>query len=195
MKTFINLLAVMVMVGSFSSCSTVRVAADYEKSTNFSQYRTFAFFKPGVDQAKISDIDKRRILRAIEAEMLAKGFTKAEEPDLLVSIFTESTQRVDVYNNAWGMGGWGWGGWGWGGWGWGGWGPGWGMGWGPGWGNSVSTSDEGQLFIDLIDANKKELIWQGSGTGNITNKDVDKKVAEINNFVNKILEQFPPGQQ
>jgi hypothetical protein len=171
MKTIIKFFALLVLAGSFSSCSTVRVAADYEKSTDFSKYRTFAFFKPGVDQAKISDIDKRRILRAIEAEMLAKGYTKSEEPDLLVSIFTESTQRVDVYNNAWGMG------------------------WGPGWGNSVSTSVEGQLFIDLIDANKKELIWQGSGTGNITNKDVDRKVEEINTFVNKILEQFPPGQE
>lgn len=193
MKNTIKLLTLLILAVSFSSCSTVRVAADYEKSTNFNQYKTFAFFKPGVDQAKISDIDKRRILRAIEAEMLAKGFTKSEEPDILVSIFTESTQRVDVYNNAWGMGGWGMGGWGWGGMGWG---PGWGgMGWGPGWGNSVSTSVEGQLFIDLIDANKKELIWQGSGTGNITNKDVDKKVDEINNFVFKILEQFPPVQK
>lgn len=190
MKTIIKFFTLLVLAGSFSSCSTVRVAADYEKSTDFSKYKTFAFFKPGVDQAKISDIDKRRILRAIEAEMMAKGFTKSEEPDLLVSIFTESTQRVDVYNNAWGIGAWGWGGWGWGGWG-----PGWGWGWGPGWGNSISTSVEGQLFIDLIDANKKELIWQGSGTGNITNKDVDKKVEEINTFVNKILEQFPPGQQ
>lgn len=190
MKTVINLLALLAIFGSLSSCSSVRVAADYEKSTNFSQYKTFAFFKPGVDQAKISDIDKRRILKAIEAEMLAKGFTKSEEPDLLVSIFTESTQRVDVYNNAWGWGGWGYGGFGYGGFGYGGFGP---YGWGPGWGgNSVSTSVEGQLFIDLIDANKKELVWQGSGTGNITNKDVDTKVAEINTFVNKILLQFPP---
>lgn len=191
MKNFIKLLPALCAVVMFTSCSSLRVAADYDKNTNFETYKTFAFFKPGIDQAKISDIDKRRILKAIENEMLAKGYAKSEEPDLLVSIFTESTQRVDVYNNVWGYGGFGYGGFGYGGF----WGPRWGYGFGPGWGgNSVSTSVEGQLFIDLIDAKKKELIWQGSGTGNITNKDVDKKIIEINTFVNKILEQFPPGQ-
>ena len=76
------------------------------------------FLKTGIDKAEISDLDKRRILRAIESEMLAKGFTKSENPDLLVSIFTKSQERVNVYNNTWGFGGWGWGGFG----------PGWGLG-------------------------------------------------------------------
>lgn len=187
MKNVIKLLPVLLIFAVVSSCSSVRVAADYDKNTNFTDYKTFAFFKPGIDQAKISDLDKRRILKAIEVELMAKGYTKSETPDLLVSIFTESTQRVDVYNNAYGWGGFG----GWGGWGWG---PGWGA-WGPGWGgNSVSTSVEGQLYIDIIDANKKELIWQGSGTGNLTNRDVDKKIAQIQEFVNKILLQFPPDK-
>lgn len=188
MKKIVKLLPILLVAAVLSSCSSVRVAADYERGTNFADYKSFAFFKPGIDQAKISDLDKRRILKAIETEMLAKGYSKSETPDLLVSIFTESSQRVDVYNNAWGMGGWGWGGWGWGP-GWGAWGPGWGGGWG---GNAVSTSVEGQLFIDIIDANKKELIWQGSGTGNLNNKDIDKKIAQIQEFVNKILLQFPP---
>lgn len=187
MRKIVKLLPILLITALLTSCSTVRVGADYERGTNFADYKSFAFFKPGIDQAKISDIDKRRILKAIETEMLAKGYSKSETPDLLVSIFTESTQRVDIYNNAWGMGGWGWGGWGWGG----GWGPGWGGGWG---GNAVSTSVEGQLFIDIIDANKKELIWQGSGTGNLTNKDIDKKIAQIQEFVNKILLQFPPDK-
>lgn len=115
----IPLLAFFVLV---SSCSSVRVAADYDKKANFNNYKTFAFFKTGIDKAEISDLDKRRILRAIEAELLAKGFTKSENPDLLISLFTKSNQRVDVYNNAWGNGAWGWGGWG----PWGGFGPGWG---------------------------------------------------------------------
>ena len=103
-----------------------------------------------------------------------------------VSIFTKSNQRVDVYNNAWGAGAWGWGGfnrWGWG------WGPG--FGWG---GSNVSTTTEGMLFIDFIDANKKELVWQGSGTGYLVTKNVEKKEARIKEFVSKTLEQFPPSK-
>ena len=165
-----------------SSCSAVRVAADYDREANFDNYKTFAFFKPGIDKAEINDLDKRRILRAIEAELMTKGYTKSEKPDMLVSIFTKSNQRVDVYNNAWGYGGWGWGGYG-------------GWGWRSSYGNQVSTTTEGVLYIDLVDANKKELIWQGSGTGNLETRNVDKKEARIKEFVSQMLLQFPPEKK
>lgn len=171
------LLAILVVI---TSCSSVRVAADFDKNANFTSYKTFAFFKTGIDKAEISDLDKRRILRAIETELLAKGFTKSENPDLLISLFTKSTQRVDVYNNYWGYGAWGWGGYG----------PGWGWGWNQQ--PNVSTTTEGTLFIDLIDANKKELVWQGMGTGYLS-RNMEKKEERIKEFVAKIMEKYPPG--
>lgn len=182
MKKLLKFTPILVFAILLSSCSSVRVAADYDREANFDQYKTFAFFKPGIDKAEISDIDKRRILRAIEAELMAKGMTKSENPDMLVSIFTKSNQRVNIYNNAWGAGAWGWGGF-----------NRWGWGWGPGFGGSqVSTKTEGMLFIDLIDTDKKELIWQGSGTGYLVTRNVDKKEARIKEFVSKTMEQFPP---
>ncbi|TCK65249.1 uncharacterized protein DUF4136 [Winogradskyella wandonensis] len=189
MKTILKLLPLAFIAIVLTSCSSVRVASDYDKETEFSNYKTFAFFKPGIDKAEISDIDKRRILRAIESELMAKGMTKSENPDMLVSIFTKSNQRVDIYNNAWGVGAWGWGGfgrWGWGP-GWGAWGPG--FGWG---GNNVSTRTEGILFVDFIDANKKQLIWQGSGTGYLVTRNVEKKEARINEFVSEMMTKYPP---
>lgn len=179
------LLALLIIV---TSCSSVRVAADYDKNANFNDYKTFAFFKTGIDKAEISDLDKRRILRAIETELLAKGFTKSKNPDLLISLFTKSQQRVNVYNNSWGYGGWGWGGWG----GWGGFGPGWGWGWNQQ--PSVSTSVQGHLYIDLIDAKKKELVWQGMGTGYLS-RNMDKKEARIKEFVSEIMTKYPPIAQ
>lgn len=182
MKKIIKSLSLLVLSFMIFSCSSVRVAADYDKEAKFSDYKTFAFFKTGIDKAEISDLDKRRILRAIETELLAKGFTKSETPDLLVSLFTKSEQRVNVYNNSWGNGAWGWGGWG-------GFGPGWGWGWNQ---PSVSTSTQGHLYIDLIDNNKKELVWQGMGTGYLT-RNMEKKEARIKEFVTKIMEKYPPG--
>ncbi|WP_296382743.1 DUF4136 domain-containing protein [Winogradskyella sp.] len=177
-KNLIKLTPILLFAILLSSCSSVRVAADYDREAKFDNYKTFAFFKPGIDKAEINDIDKRRILRAVEAELMAKGFTKSENPDLLVSIFTKSNQRVDIYNNAWGPGSWGWGGYGrWG----------WGMN-----RNQVSTKTEGVLYIDLVDANKKELIWQGSGTGYLVTRNVEKKEARIKEFVAKTMMQFPP---
>jgi len=47
------------------------------------------------------------------------------------------------------------------------------------------------LYIDLIDAKNKELIWQGMGTGYLT-EDTNKKDERINEFVSKIIAEFPP---
>ena len=177
MKKLIPLLLLAFVV---TSCSSVRVASDYDKNANFNDYKTFAFYKTGIDKAEISDLDKRRILRAIESELLAKGFTKSENPDMIVSIFTKSREKVNVYNNnSFGPYGYGWG-------------------WSPWyWNNfnstSVSRSTEGSLYIDFIDTKKKELIWQGTGTGYLATKDVDKKEIRIKEFVNKIIENYPPN--
>jgi hypothetical protein len=171
------------------SCSSIQVSADYDKNTNFDKFKTYAFYKKGIDKVEISDLDKRRILRAIEADLEARGFTKSEDPDFLISIFTKSREKIDVYNNNYY------------GWypyyyGYGYYGRGWGRGWGPGWGygySNVSKSTEGTLFIDVIDARKRELAWQGVGKGILTSSgDIAKKEENIKVFVSKIMTQYPP---
>ena len=96
MKRLIKTLPLLLLALVVTSCSSVRVASDYDKNANFNDYKTFAFYKPGIDKAEISDLDKRRILRAFESELLAKGFTKSENPDLLVSMFTKSRENINV---------------------------------------------------------------------------------------------------
>lgn len=158
-----------------ASCTSVRVTTDYDTNTNFSKYKTFAFYKKGIDKVDLSDLDKRRILKAIENEMLAKGFTISENPDLLVNIFTKSRQKVDIYNNNYFYGGW--------------------HHWyyGPTFGTHISKYTEGTLFIDLIDAEKKELTWQGIGSGALnTTGDVAKKEERIKQFVAEIMAKYPP---
>jgi hypothetical protein len=161
----------------------VKVVSDYDAKVDFTKYKTFAFFKPGIDKAKISDLDKKRILRAIESELLALGFTKSETPDMLVSIFTKSREKVNVNQNQNNFGyGYGWG-----------WNP-WMM---NGMNNNVNISQytEGTLFIDFIDTEKKELVWQGIGTGALRMENRDKKEIRINEFVKEIISRFPPGSE
>lgn len=185
----IKIVAVPVLFILFlASCASINVLADYDSQTDFKVYKSYAFYKTGIDRAQISDLDKKRILRAIETQMDSIGFVKSEKPDLLISIFTNERVEVDVYSPAWGYG-WGYG-WGWG-WGW----PGYyNPYWGPGYyGNNVSTRTEGSLYIDLIDAAKKELVWQGRGVGTLNNtKNIQKKEKRIRDFVSKIMQQFPP---
>lgn len=161
----------------FASCSSVRVAADYDREVDFNQYQSFAFYKPGIDKAKISDLDKRRILRAIEAELMAKGMTKSDQPDILISIFTKEKERVDVYNNYYGHGWY----------------------WNPYWyghhGSSVSRTSEGTLFIDIIDTKTNNLIWQGMGTADLKMSNIEVKEKQIQEITNKILEKYPPQRK
>ena len=187
----LRLLPLLGAILLLASCSTVRVASDYDQRVNFNEYKTYAFYKPGIDKAEISDLDKKRILRAIDAEMSAKGFTKSENPAVLVSIFTKAKERVDVYQNNWGWGGFG--GFGFGGFGWGGFGGwGWGGPWGGGFGNSVSTRTEGTLYIDIIDKANKQLVWQGQGTASLVTGNVDKREARIQEIVSEIMQVYPP---
>ena len=179
MKYFKLLVLVFALV--LTSCSTIKVTTDYDTQADFSKLKTFAFYKPGIDKADISDLDKKRVLRAIESELLAQGFTKSENPAMLVSFFTKSRERVNVnQNNNMGFG-WGWG-----------------MGWNPwmmgGMSNNVNVSQftEGTLFIDFIDKQKKELVWQGIGTGALKIENREKKEERIKLFVKEIISRFPP---
>jgi hypothetical protein len=165
-----------------SSCTSVRVLSDYDKEANFNGYKSYAFYKTGIDRAHISDLDKKRILKAIDTEMSSRGMSKSQNPDILISIFTKEREQVNVYNNYWGgRYGWGWSPWY----------------WGPGYygnGTSVSTRTQGSLYIDLIDAKNKELVWQGKGIGTLSNtKNIAKKEERIREFVTEILQQYPPG--
>lgn len=174
-KNFFPLLLLTVIA---TSCTTVKVVTDYDKNVDFNAYKTFAFYKPGIDKAEISDLDKRRILRAIDAELAAKGMQKTEMADILVSIFTKENERVDIYNNNFGFG-WGWNPWWYGGY----------------YGHSVSTSSEGTLFIDFIDTKTNHLVWQGIGNAQlITSGDVEKKEARIQEIVKQILAKYPPAK-
>lgn len=178
MKT-LKILPLLLLFVIISSCSSVKVNSDYDKKVDFTPYKTYAFYKSGIDKVEVSDLDKKRILHSIDDVLSAKGFTKSETPDILVNIFTKEREQVDVnrYNSSWGYG--------------------WGYGWNPylwGGNTSVNRYTEGTLYIDLIDAKKKELIWQGEGEGVLT-KDTDKKDEKIKEFVSKILEQYPPKKK
>src|SRR6516165_1005600 len=164
----------LLFLGIICSCSSVRVASDYDTTVDFSKYKTFSFLKAGIDKVPISEFDKKRIMKSIETELGKKGIIRSDEtPDLMVNFFTKESQVIDTTPYYYG-----------------GWGYGWGYGWG---GTYVTTSTEGELYIDFIDAKKNELIWQGQGSGYVEQYS-EKKDEKVNEFVAKILMQYPPAK-
>ncbi len=153
-----------------ASCSSIQVRTDYDTHTDFSQYKSFAFYKKGIDKAPISDLDKRRILRSIETELLAKGMTKSKNPDVLISIFTKAKKQIDVYKT---------------------YNP---YYYGPYERQQITKYTEGTLLIDIIDRNTKKLLWQGVGKGALSHSSKpEKREALIQKFVQEILEEYPPN--
>tara|TARA_B100001287_G_scaffold276604_1_gene288125 strand:+ start:179 stop:715 length:537 start_codon:yes stop_codon:yes gene_type:complete len=162
------------------SCNTIRVSSDFNKNTDFSKLKTYAFSKNGIDKVKINDIDKKRILRAIDVELYNKGFRKSSiDPDFTINFFTETNQKVNYYpsSNYYGSAV-----------------PYGGMGhYASSWYLNSFRYNEGVLFIDVVDNKKNELVWQGIGKGYIYNDKPEKKSEKINEMVGKILLQFPPN--
>ena len=136
-----------------SNCTSIKVYSDFDDNVDFSNYKTFAYFKPEIDRVDISDLDKRRILKALDYEMSLKGLSKSETPDLLIGFTPKAKDKIYVnnFNNfSWG---WGWG---------------WGFNpwlWGPNGFNTISTKTEGTLYVNIIDATTRQLVWQGKGRG------------------------------
>lgn len=167
---FYNKLLILLISLTYISCSSVRVTTDYNNEIDFSSYKTYAFSKKGIDKAKINELDKKRILKALEIELSSIGLRKNSiDPDIVVSIFTGANEQINITNSYNHLG----------------------YSYGPWYNFNYDTSTtQGILYIDIIDFKKNELVWQGIGKGYIS-KNTLKKDEQIKSFVNKILLQYP----
>jgi len=179
MKTTKRILMLLTVVLALAGCSTLRTASDYDKTADLNSYKTYNFYDKGIARVKLNNLDKRRLMAAVETEMNAKGFTKSAKPDMLVNLVVVAREKTDIYGPAY-YGGWGWG-----------WRGGWGS---PFWGgpNYVNQYIEGTIIIDFLDPAKKILFWHGQGSGfNLDN--FSKREERLNTGVKEILAQYPPN--
>ncbi len=159
-----------------------KVSYDYEKSANFSGFKTYAH-KEGTRVGQ--ELIDARIVAAIDTELAAKGLTRVESnPDVFVVYHMAFDKEKDIstYSSGYG-GGYGAYGWGWGGAGWA--------------GGTTHTQVRdilmGTLVIDIADAKKQQLAWRGMGVKEVdTQAKPEKRDKSINNAVKKIFKNYPP---
>ncbi|WOC51176.1 lipoprotein [Bergeyella porcorum] len=172
MKKYLFILLASATLG-VTSCSPFQVRTDYAETANFNSYKTY---KLRIDDLKLNDIDKDRVLNEVSKQLKAKGLTVGDNPDLIVNIKAQHKKITDVQSSP-GMWGWGWGGpWGWG------------VGMNRTW---TSNYTQGGLVIDLIDANTQKLVWQGIGEG-ISVDSPKSKQKQIPDIVASIMANYPP---
>lgn len=185
-KIFAFLLVVILSTSSFYA----QVTSDYDKTVDFTKYKTFDFegWQDNSDQL-INDLDKTRILDSFGEEFRNRNLTYVEEGgDMIITFYFVIDQKTSTtaytnYNGAMGYGG--------------GWGYGYGRGWGMGMGMGSSTTtysenvyDVGTFVVDAYDGESKKLVWQGISRKTI-NSNPKKREKTIPKGVKKLMKKFP----
>ena len=185
MRKILQMLWFLPLMVALSGCASgPNVRSDFDKQANFEQFRSFAFASPlGTDKAGYTTILTERLKAATRLQMEQRGYVYDEKsPDLLVNFLTQiSTQSEYVPPPPMP------------------WGPnyyGYRMGfYGPWMGYQfppeVIQYTQGVLNIDLIDAQKKQMVWEGVATTTINNVEQASSEAFIAPLVADIFKRYP----
>jgi hypothetical protein len=159
------------------------IRADYDKSADFGKYRTYGFVaQAGTDSGDFRSLSTQMLQNAASRQMEQRGYARAENPDLVINFKGKLEEKVDVestpapyYGPGWGYGGWygaPYGGWG---------------------GTEVTTRryNVGTLVIDVVDREKRQVVFQGAISGVVTKEMQQNREASINRAVEGIFMQYP----
>lgn len=168
-------LVLFFMLFTLLSCSSVRVNYDYEKTTDFSNYRTYNYYSDM--NTGLSEFDTRRLLTAVDGEMKLKGIRFSEDPDFWINIESRSFQSPNNTSVGLGVGG-----------------TGRNVGGGISVGIPVGQSDiERQIYFDLIDSHSDALFWQAVSEGSFKESvSAEKREEQIQSLVAKVFSKYPP---
>jgi uncharacterized protein YkwD len=160
-----------------STALAQKVKTDYDKNTNFTQYKTFAWIK----QPKTTDpLMAQRVVEEVNAALAAKGLQLVTNgnADLAIAAHaaTQQEHTLNTFYDGFG-GGWGWRRFG-----------------GGGFGTATTTDNTyevGTLVIDMFDAKTKEAIWRGTCTKTLSDNP-EKNAKALNEGITKMFKNFPP---
>ena len=175
-----------------ASCGSVKVSFDYDKTADFSKYKIFRFTDEALGMPLVNDLNRKRILTGIENALAEKGFTQRENnPDVLIDLQVKAetgTSETVTAGGSYGT--------------YGGMYFGYGYGYPYGWGSGFTTTrieydnyTDGTIFIDMIDAKTKQLIWQGRGTKTLEPKATEEQREENLTYALKQIFMYYPPQK
>lgn len=180
-RNAIALLAVSMLVGACASGPEIRANAN--PGANLASYKTFGFFYPlATDKNSYSTILTSHLKDATRRELEKRGYQYVtSDPQLLVNFAANVSQQADVRSTPAAGGYYGYRAGMYGTW--------------AGYPQDVETVHykEGTLSIDLIDAEKKQLVWQGLAEARITKAMTDNPGAAIDKVVTEIFTKYPVG--
>ncbi|HKE44591.1 MAG TPA: DUF4136 domain-containing protein [Steroidobacteraceae bacterium] len=174
---------VLAGVLGLASCATgPDIRVDKDPSADMASYKTFGFFDAlATDRAQYSTIITSRLKQATRTQLEAKGYRYEESnPDLKVNFYVKVQEKQEIqstpaapvgfygyragYYGAW-----------------------------AGYPQDIQTYNyrEGTLSIDLVDAKKDQLAWQGVANGRISDEMRKNPGPAIDAVVAQIFSNFP----
>lgn len=180
-------LLVLAAIALLAACASSgpKVTSDANPTLDLAQYRTFAFHSPlATDRGGSETALTKRLKQATRRNLEAKGFVYSESnPDLLVSFFANIEAKSEIHSTASAPVGYGYYSY-----------YGYAAGHYDGWASmssSVKNYREGTLTIDLVDAAKKVVAWQGQVEGEIDPIQSKTPGQRVDNAVAGILAELP----
>lgn len=187
MKRIIMIAATSLLL--LTGCATgPTVRSDAAANTDFAAYKSFGFMaQQATDEADYTTLVTQHFKDAITAQMSALGYQYSEtNPDLLVNFNSNVETRTDVrstptvavqygyYNYRRGI-----------------------YAGFPVYANDIDTVryKYGTVNIDVVDAAKKQLIWEGIAEGTLKRADLEEPKQAIANVVQLIFQQYPTRKQ
>lgn len=184
-----NIFLIVLITLFLAACtSTPDLRSDSDPNADFSQFKTYGFFDEyATDDKKYTTLVTQYFKDALRREMNQRGYVyTSQNPDLLVNFNANFSEKLKVSSS-----------------------PSYGVGMGyPGYygyrgghygtyvgynynTTNVSQYTEGTVNVDLVDANKKQLAWEGVAVGRVN----DKKIADLKSAVDRtvvaIMAQYP----
>jgi len=159
------------------------IRADYDQAADFGKYRSYGFVaQAGTDSGDVKSLATQMLQNATSREMESRGYTKAENPDLVINFKGRLEEKTDVESSPAPFYGPGWGYRGWYGAPWGGYGA-----------TEVTTRHYkvGTLVIDIVDRERRQMVYQGSVEGVVSKEMLSNREAAINAAVAHIFSKYP----
>ena len=166
----------------FASCTSTKIVTDSVGGVDFSNYQTVSIeYHTNNGEQPITPINVQRVEKALKEETKARGFSKAEDADLILAwgVGVEIQRNYSTHSTYSHHGGYGYRGrYG-------------GFSTGSGHSNTTEyTTKNGTFQVALIDAKTNQVLWIGTASDTIKGK--SKKAEEkIHLIVEKVFEEFP----
>jgi hypothetical protein len=182
----IIILSATVLILMTACTPSLQVRSDVDPTADFSQFTTFNFFEPmGIEAGYNSPVFGEHYREAISRELGQRMYRSADTPDLLINVTVRADDKVSIrshatpymsgayYNRPGGAYG------------------GSAVGVGISVGSGARYSTEVSVFIDFVDFERHQVVWQGVTVFKASDKVAAQLRDAIYTSVNRVFAEYP----